>query len=226
MERIEIGEATLYCGDCNALRQELSGFDAIVTDPPYGMAYKSGHNSSRKGSGAAMIRKDGNFAPITGDNGPFDPTPWLEASEQCILWGANYYSDRLPAGRRWLVWDKLSGKTPLPSGSDVELAWTSAKAPSRIFTHLWRGIMRDGEENVVHGGKSHPNQKPVNLMLWCLSLLKDAQTVLDPYMGTGATGVAAARSGARFIGVEIDPAYFAIACERIEAAYAQRRLFA
>lgn len=224
MSRVEvIGDCTLYLGDCLEILPTLGKVDAVVTDPPYGMSYRSNHNSGRSGAGALLRRKDGDFTPIEGDDAPFDPTPWL-ASSQAILWGANYYCDSLPRGNAWLIWDKLAGKTPVPSGSDVEMAWTSWRGPSRIYEHLWRGIMRAGEENIVHAAKQHPNQKPAALMTWCVDMTEGA--VLDPYMGSGTTGVACARLGRRFIGIEIEPRYFDIACRRIEEAYKQPRLFA
>lgn len=224
-ERVEvIGRAVLVQADCRAVLPLLGKIACILTDPPYGMDYKSGHNSGRTGSGLEMVRKDGNFAPIKGDKTPFDPSFLLPHGVRSIIWGANYFNDKLPAGNRWLIWNKLVGKTPLPSGSDVEMAWTSEKGPDRIYDHLWRGIMRAGEENVVHSGKLHPNQKPIALMAWCLTFLPGL-TVLDPFVGSGTTGVAALRAGRRFIGIELDPSHFTIACKRIDEAQRQGDFF-
>src|SRR5688500_15292572 len=112
-EPVIIGRATLYLGDAVELAPALQAA-CILTDPPYGMSYKSGHNSGRKGAGAAMARKDGNFKPIAGDKKPFDPAHLLALKIPSIIWGANYFNDKLPAGNRWLIWDKLAGKTPVP----------------------------------------------------------------------------------------------------------------
>lgn len=221
---VTIGRATLYLGDCRDILPTLGKVDAVVTDPPYGMNYRSGHNSSRKGDGAKLARKDGNFKPINGDSEPFDPSILLGMSVPTIIWGANHFNDRLPARKRWLIWNKLCGKTPLPSGSDVEIAFCSEAGPDRIFDHLWRGIMRAGEENIVHSEKLHPNQKPVALISWCLSFAP-GDVVLDPFMGSGTTGVAAHRDGRAFIGIESDPDHFDIACKRIEDAQRQGDLF-
>ncbi len=223
-ESVTIGRATLYLGDCRDVLPGLSGIASILADPPYGMDYRSGHNSGRTGAGAAMVRKDGNFEQIAGDKVPFDPSHLLALDLPSIIWGANYFNDRLPSGNRWLIWDKLAGKTPVPSGSDIEIAWTSSPGPDRIYTHLWRGIMRAGEENVVHSAKLHPNQKPVALMAWCLTFLPDGP-VLDPYMGSASSGVAALLAGRDFIGIELDPDHFDIACKRIEDAQRQGDLF-
>src|SRR5690349_17267208 len=128
MTRVEtIGRATLYLGDCRDILPALPKVAAVVTDPPYGMGYRSGHNSGRHGMGATMLRKDGNFKPIKGDEQPFDPAFLLALQVPTILWGANHYNDELPPKTRWLIWDKLAGKGSLPSGSDIELAWCSER---------------------------------------------------------------------------------------------------
>jgi site-specific DNA-methyltransferase (adenine-specific) len=224
VEKVQIGDCTLYRGDCLDVLPTLSA-SGILTDPPYGMNYRSRHNDGRKGKGLEMVRKDGNFSPIRGDSEPFSPSHLLALDLPTIIWGGNYFCNALPGGTRWLVWDKLAGKTPFPSGSDVEMAWTSMAGPLRMFTHLWRGIMRAGEENVVHGGKQHPNQKPAALMRWCLGQMPDdCDLICDPYMGSGTTGVACVQMGRPFIGVELDPEHFKTACRRIERAYADQPL--
>jgi site-specific DNA-methyltransferase (adenine-specific) len=103
------------------------------------------------------------------------------------------------------------------------LAWTNIDGVIRVHRQVWRGIVREGEENVVNEDKCHPAQKPVALMRWCVSMTTG--TVLDPYMGSGTTGVACARAGRQFVGIEIDPTHFETACRRIEAAYRQPDLF-
>lgn len=218
-----IGNATLYLGDCRDILPSLQPA-AIVCDPPYGMSYKSSHNNSPKR--AALTRRDGNFAQIQGDCEAFDPAHLLALNVPTILWGANYYSDKLPPGRKWLTWDKLAGKTPTPSSSDVEHAWTSERGPSRIYAHLWRGIMRAGDENVSRSPKLHPNQKPIALMAWCLQQIKFSGPVCDAYMGSGSTGIACLRAGIPFIGIESDPTHFDTAVRRIEAEASQGRLIA
>jgi site-specific DNA-methyltransferase (adenine-specific)/modification methylase len=222
--RVEtIGNATLYLGDCREILPTLE-IGALVCDPPYGMAYKSNYN---KGIARAdLVRKSGDFAPIAGDESPFDPAHLLAIGVPTVLWGANFFADRLPAGNKWLTWDKLAGKTPTPSASDVEHAWTSERGPSRIFTHLWRGIMRAGEENVSRSPKLHPNQKPVALMSWCLEQVKFTGPVCDAYMGSGSTGIACMRAGIPFIGIESDPDHFETALRRLKAEGTQGRLIA
>src|SRR5690606_23457315 len=138
-------------------------------------------------------------------------------SRSQIIWGGNFFSDILPIGGRWLVWDKLNS---MPSYSDAEWAWTNIKGASvKKFTQCSNGLAGNRD------GRVHPTQKPLNLMEWCLGFLPDAKTILDPFMGSGTTGVACVKLGRSFIGIEIDEGYFEIACERIRTAYAQPDFF-
>jgi site-specific DNA-methyltransferase (adenine-specific) len=215
---VNIGPATLYLGDCRELMPTVDA-DVLLGDPPYGMGYKSNYNQRRyRQEDAAMRRRDGDFAPTAGDDEPFDPSPILKLALPTILWGANHYASRLPDSSRWLVWDKLAGKTPTPSSADIEMAWTNLRGPARVFTHLWRGIMRAGEENVRNGPKLHSHQKPVALMSWCLGFMPSG-TVLDPYMGSGSTGIAALRAGRKFVGIELIEDVFELACARLETEW-------
>jgi DNA modification methylase len=139
----------------------------------------------------------------------------LHAGRHHIVWGGNYYS--LPAARGWLVWDKVQRF----SGADAELAYTNLDIPVRIY----RLSRIDAHQNLERG-KEHPTQKPIVLMEWCLSFIPDAKTILDPFMGSGTTGVACMRLGRQFIGIEREARYFEMACQRIENAQRQERLFA
>ena len=213
--RIEtIGSATLYLGDCRDLIPTLAGVDAVVTDPPYGIGFQ-------KGSGGRGIQR--NTRPvrekIQGDDQPFDPTPFLGFHE-VLMWGADHYSTRLPHGR-WLAWDKLDQIATFDSFSDVEFAWINKRGASRLFKQMWKGICQASEKD---SNRQHPTLKPVALMEWCLGFI-EGRTILDPFMGSGTTGVACARLGRRFIGIEIEPKYFDIACRRIEQAQRQADLF-
>lgn len=138
----------------------------------------------------------------------------LAKSKHQIIWGGNYFTDLLPPRMRWLVWDKGQREFSL---ADVEMAWTSQQKAARAFDYPRALALRDG--------KQHPTQKPVELMRWCLGFLKEASTILDPFMGSGTTGVAAVMEGRAFIGIEIDERYFNIAVERIRKAHEQPDLF-
>ena len=148
------------------------------------------------------------------------PSPWLfglmrEKAAECVVWGGNYFTDLLPPSMRWLVWDK--GQTDF-SLADCEFAWSSQQGAARRLMLPRSEALKDGKE--------HPTQKPVRLMVWCLEKHPKAQTVCDPFMGTGTTGVACIQRGLSFVGIERERAYFDIACRRIEQAQAQGRMFA
>jgi site-specific DNA-methyltransferase (adenine-specific) len=209
----QIGDCTLYRGDCREILPTLGLVDAVVTDPPYGIDLDTDFSALRGTS--EFNRKHGSYtgkhyAKIYGDDRPFDPTPWLQYP--CILFGAQHYSSCLPAGGSWHVWDK---REELKSNmlADFELIWTSfMSGPSRIIRHKWLGYMRRTEV----GTHYHPTQKPVAVLQYLLSLLPITQhIILDPFMGSGPAGLACINDGRAFIGIEIEPCYFDIACKRI-----------
>jgi hypothetical protein len=137
----------------------------------------------------------------------------VKSAPEAIIWGGNYFADLLPPTMRWLVWDKCQEF----SLADFELAWTSQHAAGRTFRYSRPEALQDG--------RHHPTQKPIELMKWCLGFLPKARTILDPFMGSGTTGVACVKLGRKFIGIEIEPKYFEIACRRIEEAYMQPDFF-
>lgn len=229
--RVEtIGTATLYLADCSTLLSVIDTSAAVISDPPYGIGTNTdrrGRRGKRMSHGATPTELTTHFKPVEGDDKPFDPAPLL-GFKTVILWGANHYCDKLPGRSHWLVWDKREGTTPDDS-ADCEMAWTNLKGPARMHRQLWRGMCRRGEENIskaTNNWKVHPTQKPADLMRWCIEQAGTPASIVDPYMGSGTTGVAAVRLGLQFTGIEIDEQYFEIACERIKAAQSQARLFA
>lgn len=214
MRKETIGQATLYLGDCLTILPGLRA-DAVVTDPPYGHGWKGINSTALGGRNWSRRRAEA----IEGHDREFDPSPLLGFPE-VILWGANHYANKLPNSAGWLVWDKRDG-TAKNNLSDVEMAWHKTGGSARLFRHMWNGLCRDSEIGEHH----HPTQKAVAVMAWCLSFIPTAQIILDPYMGSGTTGVAAVQAGREFLGIEIHEPYFQIACERIENAQRQERLF-
>lgn len=210
---VTIGDCRMILGDCMAVMPTLGEVGAILTDPPYGIGYQRG-----AGGGGKHSRR--NLKAVAGDNAPFDPAPFIGVP--CIMWGANHYAARLPHGR-WLAWNKLGAKEPWDDFCDVEFAWQNVRAADRIFSLLWKGICQGVKDD--GGVRQHPTQKPIDLMRWCLGFLPDAETILDPFMGSGTTGVACVKEGRKFIGIELDPDYFDIAVKRIRDAYAQPDMF-
>ena len=209
--RVErIGDCELWLGDCREILPTLGRVDAVVCDPPYGIGIDG---QVRRIRGKKSDRKGYEFKGWDSAR-PVEALK-LISSMNCdkIIWGGNYFADLLPMGGRWLSWDKGQRL----SQSDCELAYTNMPGALRIFTLNRVALLQDGAQ--------HPTQKPVKLMQWCLGFLPNAETILDPFMGVASTGVACANLGRKFIGIEIDEGYFDIACRRIEAAYAQPRLF-
>jgi site-specific DNA-methyltransferase (adenine-specific) len=197
------GTATLILGDC--LKMLPIAADAVISDPPYGIAHKRGKCADR-GKGVTLGASE-----IIDDAEPFDPSPWL-SYPIAVLWGANWYADKLPPGR-WLVWDKQEHGG---SGdfSEAELAWQNRMGAIKVFRHMWLGVQRASQ---VGESLLHPTQKPVPLMAWCMEMAKvpAGATVLDPYMGSGTTGIACLRTGRNFLGIELDPKHYETACERL-----------
>jgi len=214
-----IGDATLYLGDCATIMPavELGGGAALVSDPPYGIAFVlGGNNKSGIGKGKYATAFAGKA--IAGDDAPFDPAPWLQPGRAAILWGANHYASRLPDGSRWLVWDKRAASHHVNDFADCELAWTNLGGVARVFRHHWDGMMRASEQGQP---RVHPTQKPVALMMWCIGFTPSGARIFDPFMGSGTTGVAAVQLGRAFTGIELDAGYFDVACRRIEEACRQ-----
>ena len=198
------GRHVIYCADCLTVLPHLTGVDAVVTDPPYGIGVN--HNMGRRAGDVAS-----DYLPAVWDKEPpsrahFDAM--FACSSSQIIWGANHFVDLI--GKRsscWLVWDKMFSQEV--SFASCELAWTSLDCVVRKF--VYSSARKDG---------MHPTQKPVALMVWCLGFV-DGDTILDPFMGSGTTGVACIRTGRRFIGIELEPKYCAIARERMERELSQ-----
>lgn len=208
---------TLYLGDCREILPTLGKVDAVVTDPPYGMNYKRRGNSSKSISYSNKVFSE----KIVGDSSPFDPAPWLNTGAMCCFTGAHWFYEKLPANGGFHVWNKRGPYLPIDQ-ADGDLIWISKRSNLRIVDLVWRGICRTTETG---SPIEHPTQKPIALMGWCLEQLPSAMLVLDPFMGSGTTGVAAVRLGRKFIGIEIEPRYFDIACKRIKFALDAPDLF-
>lgn len=212
-----IGNQRLILGDCLAVMPTLGRFDAVVTDPPYGIDFAHG-GSDRSGIGGGAYATKFAKEKIAGDNVPFDPVALLQSSESIIAWGGNHFADKLAASSAWLIWDKRAASGHTNDFADCEIAWTNLGTVARIFRHHWDGMMKASERGIA---RVHPTQKPVALMEWCLGFLPDAKTILDPFMGSGTTLVACQRMGRHGTGIELDPDYFDSACRRVDEAARQ-----
>lgn len=190
------GRIQLYCGDCLTILPHIGKVNAVITDPPYGLG-----DRWQGGTWGAN--------PIYADARKWDQSPITAELLQevigfapvCILWGGNYYS--VPPSRCWLAWEKSSRMQTM---ADFELAWTNMDKPAKAMR----------EDRNPDGKREHPTQKPESLMSWCIKMAGEPQTILDPFMGSGTTGIACIRTGRKFIGIEISPEYFEIAKNRIK----------
>lgn len=199
-----IGDCVLYQADCMDILPHLPKVDACLTDPPYGLGKKM---SGGTWATANTHYKDMHIWDLEAKQ------EWVDAilalNVPTIIWGGNFFV--MPPSRCWLVWKKPY----FPTMADCELAWCSEDANARVF---------DGLRS--YGEKTHPTEKPLSLINWCLKQLPNTvETILDPFMGSGTTLVACAKMGRKGIGIELDPDYFEIACRRVEQAYAQPDLF-
>ena len=227
MERIDISSwCTLYHADATEILDVLREHapDAVIMDPPYGIGFT---RVARKPSMVVYTRANGKtesyarkcHSPDTvqGDDSVLDLSPWLDFP-QVLLWGADHQRAQLPAGGRFLVWDKLAGMPARDTFSDAECAWHSATGKTALISHMWKGFMADkrGGEH-PQAERLHPMQKPVRVMQWCIRecRLSRGATILDPYMGSGTTGIAAFGMDMRFVGVEIERRWFDAAVKRI-----------
>lgn len=214
-----------YClilGDCLEAMRGMAdnSVDNIVCDPPYGIDRDRGFGGKAAfggGNGQQIERRvyEGNWDAERPSAETF--SQMLRVAKELFVWGGNYFADLLPQGTHWVVWDKLN---TMPSFGDCELMWTTSKRKSvKKFTLEYNGLL--GKRDTRY----HPTQKPETLMMWVLvNYTQPGDTILDPFMGSGTTGVACIKTGRKFIGIEIDPTYFAIAQRRIEDAAAQPHL--
>lgn len=187
---------TIYHGDCRQLVPLMGRFDLLLTDPPYGIGEHGGKARTRGKSTA-------NHQCMGWDNER--PERWvfdllLSKSDRQMIFGGNYFADTLPASRCWLYWRKLMGG----DFADGELVWTSLDAVVREFTKPNKG-----------GSNEHPTQKPVEVIQWCIQLAGDVETILDPFAGSGTTGVAAKNLGKKAVLIEREEAYCEIAARRL-----------
>ena len=221
MKPVIIGNATLYCADCRDVLPLLPKVDAVITDPPYGIGADA---SMHKQSGVVVGHGSRRVAKREYEATDWDSTPpsselikaLREHSEWHAFFGGNYLA--LPPSSCWLVWDKMNAGNNF---ADCELCWTNWPKAVRRLQHLWNGFARSGNEHRY----DHPTQKPLEVMKWVIDLCPKADSILDPFMGSGTTGVAAVQMGRSFIGIERESKYFDIACQRIENAQRQVSLF-
>jgi DNA modification methylase len=208
----------LILGDCLEVMKGMDdkSVDAVITDPPYGVGRDKGFEGfGGFGTPIARTRYKGDWDKERPDKVYFDEM--LRIGETALIFGGNYFADYLPVGNHWVVWDK---KQTMPTFGDCELVWTNVERNSvKWITREWNGLL--GKEE----SREHATQKPLKIMRWLIANYTDTgDTIIDPFMGSGTTGVACIEYERNFVGIEIDPDYFAIAERRIKKAQMQPRL--
>lgn len=216
-----VGIKPYYCdnsvciihGDCREIVPQLGRFDLLLTDPPYGLGDKhNGGGGKGKSNWKNLPSVAKAFDMQRPEKATFDLL--LSVSNNQIIWGGNYFADLFPPRMCWLVWDKgLHGFTT----SDFEMAWTSYNKAARRFVYCCtndRGFA-PGMTEPKGLANVHPTQKPLSLMLWCLNIAVEVETILDPFMGSGTTLRAAKDLNRKAIGIEIEEKYCEIAASRM-----------
>ena len=194
---------TIYHGDCRQIVPLLGRFDLLLTDPPYGI--KAG--DQRRQASRTKLAKATDYGVNEWDNKTDNKGIQL-ARGKCgkqIIFGGNYYD--LPPSRCWLVWDKMNGASHF---ADCELAWTNLEKSIRIKRHQWNGMIRKGSER-----RYHITQKPLDVIQWCIEKSGDVQTILDPFAGSGTTGLAAKNLGKQAVLIEQEEKNCEIAARRL-----------
>lgn len=210
----------LYHGDCLDILPHLEPVDLVLTDPPYGIgADKNAYKNSGRVVGygnrrvAKKIYADTNWDIKISNE---DLIKIINKSKYSVVFGGNYYY--LPAQSCWVVWDKKNYSSKF---ADCEIAWTNYGGSIRLVKHLWNGFAREGNEKRYN----HPTQKPVQVFLFIINLCPiKAETICDPFFGSGTTGVACERLGRKWIGIEIEEKYCEIAAKRIEQENKQLKI--
>jgi DNA modification methylase len=217
-----VSSYALHLGDCLEFMRGMPDgcVDAVITDPPYGIKRDKGFEGFEGfggfGTPIARTRYQGEWDECRPEKTYFDEL--LRVSKRAIIFGGNFFTDYLPVGNHWIVWDKLN---TMPTFGDCELAWTNIPRNSvKKFTLEYNGLL--GKE----AKRYHATQKPIKLMTWVIAKYTElGSTIFDPFTGSGSTGVACLILDRNFIGCERDEYYYAIAEKRIAQAAAQPLLF-
>ena len=211
-DKQQIESCTLYLGDCLEVIPTLGKVDCVVTDPPYGIKEAGGKNARRNN---LAVARDYGIESWDDQTIPEAIPLIMGCSTTQVIFGGNYYD--LPPTKCWLIWDKENGNSDF---ADAEMAWTNLNKAVRLKRYMWNGMFRANRE--LRG--DHPTQKPIGVMQWVISHT-EGDLILDPFMGSGTTGVACINMNRKFIGIEKERKYFDVACERIDAAARQGKLF-
>jgi site-specific DNA-methyltransferase (adenine-specific) len=219
---IKIGQAELHNIDCMAYMATLpdKAFDLAIVDPPYGIDVSK---TGKVGGNKLGIAKD--YGAKNWDSHAPNKDYFIElqrVSKNQIIWGSNHFVENIPNANSscWIVWDKENSG----NFADCELAYTSFKTAVRKFSFTWNGMIQGDMKNKEI--RIHPTQKPVKLYEWLLSnYAGKGQRILDTHLGSGSIAIACNNLGFDLVGCELDEDYYKAACDRINQATAQIRMF-
>ena len=206
----ERGNVRLYLGDCRSVLPHVGKVDACVTDPPYGVAFSCGW--ANKFCGVSIANDESTSVRD-------DVLDWL-GDRPSLVFGS-WKAERPKSTKMLLVWDK--GTVGM---GDLSLPWFPSTEEIYVLGSGWNGTRTRSVMPHYVRNENHPTEKPVSLILELLEKFQHDWSVIDPFMGSGTTGVAAVQTGRAFVGVEIDPVYFEIAVRRIDKAIDAGALFA
>jgi DNA modification methylase len=204
-------------GDCLEVMKDMPDkcVDLVLTDPPYGIGEAAGKNRGR-----GLLAKPKDYGSEGWDNKPVAPEyidEVMRVAENQIIFGGNFYS--LPPTACWIVWDKDNYNTDF---ADCELAWTSFPSAVRKIKWTWNGMLQEDMKD--KDVRYHPTQKPLGVMKWIIrNYTKETDTILDPFLGSGTTAVAAEGLNRKWIGIEKEAKYCEIARRRLAAV--QKEMF-
>jgi DNA modification methylase len=222
----ELGDHRLLCGDSTKkedVDRVMGGERAACccTDPPYGMNLDTDW-SDAVGSMGSIGQKNktaGNkYAPVIGDDAPFDPSPIFDlwSAKEMFLFGADYYAEHIPSRTdgSWLCWDKRKDTQADAIGAEFELCWSKQKHKRRMLRHDWFGFLSSANASEARN-RQHPTQKPTSLICDILTQWTQGGCIVsDPYCGSGTTIIACEQLGRKCRAIEISPAYVAVALQR------------
>lgn len=215
----ELGQHYILCGDAETDKYKLINqkIDLLFTDPPYGINVVSRNIIEGDGPlnfgnvGYSNIVKTIKYKKVYGDDKEFNPEHLLNKAKKIILFGANYYANKLPNSAGWLIWDKNGGKQWKDTFADAELLWSNFKHHVRTYYCMWKGLVKEGES----GKRMHPTQKPIKLLTEILLDYSEKNNIIyDPYIGSGSTLIACEKTNRICYGMEIEPYYCDIIANR------------
>ena len=217
-----LGKHRVMCGDSTKKEdvERLMGQQKVgllLTDPPYGISIVG---KVDKATGKGQIGSGGKqYSPIVGDETTETAKKIYHLSQEIgikkvILWGGNYFTDFLPPSPAGL--SGINEVNPSSNNfADCEIAWTSFTSPARMYRQVWNGYTREGKRNVEGLTRVHPTQKPVGLYAFCMNSYSDAEEIIvDLFLGSGPALIAAEQLGRICYGMEIDPIYCDVICNR------------